>query len=85
MTSEEIESLIKQNVELDEVRVKTDGSHVEVIAVGEVFAGLSRVKQQQTIYKPLMDKIKDGTLHAVTIKAFTPEKWEREKKLIFPS
>jgi acid stress-induced BolA-like protein IbaG/YrbA len=40
---------------------------------------MTRVKKQQLIYKPLSDKIADGTMHAITIKTFTTEQWKREK------
>lgn len=33
---------------------------------------------------PLMDTIKDGTMHAVSIRAFTPDEWQKERKFILP-
>ncbi len=84
MQTTEIEALLKQQLDLTEVHVKADGSHYNVIAVGACFADLSRVKKQQLVYKPLMATIADGTMHAVSIKAFTPAEWQRERKLIFP-
>ena len=82
MEAKQVEDMLKQALELDFVKVKAEGSHFEVIAVGNCFEGVSRVKQQQMVYAPLMDKISDGTLHAVSIKAFTPENWERDRKLM---
>jgi Predicted transcriptional regulator, BolA superfamily len=82
----EIESILQAALPLDEVHANgDDGSHFQVIAVGEIFAGMSRVKQQQTIYGPLMELISSNTIHALSIKAFTPEEWKREKKFIMPS
>jgi acid stress-induced BolA-like protein IbaG/YrbA len=49
--------------------------------VGDCFDGISRVKQQQMIYAPLMAAIADGSIHAVSIKTFTPTQWRREKLL----
>ncbi|VFS60657.1 Predicted transcriptional regulator, BolA superfamily [Kluyvera cryocrescens] len=37
---------------LQEVLVSGDGSHFQVIVVGEMFDGMSRVKKQQTVYAP---------------------------------
>lgn len=85
MDPKEIETLLQSELDLDEVHVTGEGSHFQVIAVSAAFANLSRVKQQQLIYRPLNDKISDGTIHAVSIKAFTPEKWQREKLLNLPS
>ena len=85
MDPKEIEVRLKDAIDLTEVHVTGENSHYQVIAVGEVFADLSRVKQQQLIYAPLQDKIADGSIHALTIKAYTPEKWRREKLLNMPN
>jgi acid stress-induced BolA-like protein IbaG/YrbA len=82
MEAKQVEDMLKQALELDFVKVKAEGSHFEVIAVGNCFEGVSRVRQQQMVYAPLMDKISDGTLHAVSIKAYTPENWQRDRKLM---
>lgn len=49
--------------------------------MGELFAGMSRVKQQQAVYAPLMEYIADNRIHALTIKAYTPDEWQRDRKL----
>ena len=40
------------------------------------------VKKQQLIYAPLMEYIQRNDIHALSIKAYTPEEWERDKKLM---
>lgn len=82
MEAKQVEDVLTQALALDFVKVKANGSHYEVIGVGSCFEGVSRVKQQQMVYAPLMEKISDGTLHAVSIKAYTPEQWERDRKLM---
>ncbi|MFC3033018.1 BolA family protein [Pseudoalteromonas fenneropenaei] len=84
METTQVEALLREQLTLDEVIVKANGNHYEVIAVGECFDGLSRVKKQQLIYGPLMQTIKEGTIHALSIKAFTPTEWRRERKFILP-
>ncbi|NKF49448.1 BolA family transcriptional regulator [Shewanella sp. WXL01] len=79
MDCKEIEQLVLAAIDAEEVLVTQDGSHYKVIAVGEMFDGMSRVKQQQTIYAPLSEHIASGALHALTIKTFTPTQWKREK------
>lgn len=81
MEIEEIKALITAQLSLDELHVKGENGHYQVIAVSEIFDGMSRVKQQQSIYAPLNDVIASGAVHAVSIKAFTPEKWKREQLL----
>lgn len=85
MENAQIEQLLQQNLDLAEVHVKSEGTHFTIMAIGDCFDGLSRVKQQQKVYKPLEDIIADGTMHAVSIKAYTPEQWAREKKFNLPS
>lgn len=80
----QIEALINDAVELAELHVAFDGSQCKVIAVADFFEELSRVKKQQTIYKPLQSAINDGSIHAVTIKTFTTEQWSRDKMFNLP-
>ncbi|WP_372870307.1 BolA family protein [Shewanella sp.] len=84
MDCKQIEEILTQALGLDEVHVTTDGSHYQVIAVGECFDGMSRIKQQQAIYAPLMEQITSGALHALSIKTFTPTQWKREKVFNMP-
>ncbi len=58
-----------------------ENGHFQVIAVSPLFAGMSRVKKQQTIYAPLAEHIASNAIHALSIKAFTPEEWQRDRKL----
>lgn len=85
MQAQDIQDLLTQELELDEVHVSANGSHFQVIAVASVFEGMSRVKQQQYIYAPLAQHIADNTVHAVSIKAFTPQRWQKEKMFNMPS
>lgn len=85
MDKQAIEALINNALNLDELHITVDGSHVSIIAVGSVFEGVSRVKKQQLVYKPLKANIESGEIHAVTIKSFTPDEWQKDKKLILPS
>jgi len=78
----EIKHILENALELDEIIVKGEGSHYEVIAVGAIFEGMNRVKKQQTIYGPLMGQIAANDIHALSIKTFTPEEWARDKKLM---
>ncbi len=81
MTNTEIEHILGNALQLDEVHVSGDGSHFYVIAVSALFQSLSPVKAQQLIYGPLMDYIANNTIHALSIKTFTPVQWQRERKL----
>ncbi|GAA5194408.1 BolA family protein [Ferrimonas gelatinilytica] len=85
MEPKELEHRLQEALQLAEVHVKAEGTHYTVVAIGDAFEGLTKVKRQQAVYAPLTDKITDGTLHALTIKAFTPAEWQREKIFNMPS
>lgn len=81
MENNKIQTVLMNALPLQEAHVTGDGSHFQVIAVGELFASLSRVKKQQAIYAPLMEYLADNRIHALTIKTYTPEEWARDRKL----
>lgn len=81
MTNNEIEEIVVNALGLQEAHVTGDGSHFQIIAVGELFDGMSSVKKQQAVYAPLMGHIADNRIHALSIKAFTPTEWRRERVL----
>ncbi|HEA52867.1 hypothetical protein LCGC14_1655990 [marine sediment metagenome] len=75
MDATEVTELVKEALPDCEVQVQIDGSHYMVVAVGEVFEGLSTIKRQQLINKALFKQIVDGSIHALHPKAFTPAEW----------
>lgn len=79
MTNTDIEELLSSKLELSQVKVKSEGTHYQIIAIDDKFESMSRVKRQQTVYQPLSELIADGTIHAVSIKTFSTKQWEREK------
>ncbi|MFA7557801.1 MAG: BolA family protein [Hydrogenophaga sp.] len=77
----EVQNLIEQGLSGVTAQVTGDGSHFEATVVGEVFTGLSAVKRQQAVYSALGDRITSGAIHALSIKAYTPDEWEKARKL----
>jgi len=80
MTNEEIETLISTGIPGCEVKVDGDGRHFRAIVVSEAFSGLNLVKQHQLVYQALGDSMKEA-IHALSIDAYTPEQWEKQRKL----
>ncbi|MGK2959746.1 MAG: BolA family iron metabolism protein IbaG [Candidatus Malihini olakiniferum] len=81
MKNNEIKKVLMKALALQEVHVTGNGSHFQVVAVGDIFADIHRVKQQQTVYAPLAEYIADNRIHALSIKTYTPEEWQRDRKL----
>ena len=55
-----------------------DGEHFEAIVVSPSFEGISLVKQHQLVMKSLKVSF-ETTVHALALKTFTPEAWEKVK------
>lgn len=81
MKNNEIKDVLMQSLTLDEVHVTGDGTHFQIIVVGELFAAMSRLKQQQMVYAPLMKYITNNHIHALSIKAYTPQTWKQARTL----
>ena len=81
MELQEIERILRDALNVEEVYAQGENAHFGVIVVSDEIAALSRVKQQQTIYAPLMAYFTTGEIHALTIKTYTTEKWKRDRAL----
>jgi acid stress-induced BolA-like protein IbaG/YrbA len=71
MSSVEIRALLENEFPESEITI-VEGYHNEIEVVSSAFEGMSAVKRQQMVYKPLTELITGGTLHAVKISALTP-------------
>ena len=80
MEPEEVQQLIEAGLPGADVRVTGDGSHFEAVVIADVFEGKTPVAQQKMVYATLGDHISSGAVHALTIKAYTPEKWAQASK-----
>lgn len=56
-----------------EVAVAGEGNRFEIHVVSAAFEGLNRVRRQQAVYAVIGDLIASGAIHAVTIRASTPD------------
>lgn len=70
-----VKSLLLERLPDCEVEVTGDGYHLDVLVVGDCFAGLSPVKKQQLVYAALNEEIASGVIHAVNMKTFTRAEW----------
>ena len=51
------------------------GNHWDLAIASDVFAGMSKVKQHQAIYKPLRELIDSNQVHALKITTFSLAEW----------
>lgn len=67
--NEEIAQAVRDGVTDAQVEVTVDGNRALIVVVSAEFDGLSRVQKQQKVYACIEQYIRDGRLHAVTIRA----------------
>ena len=72
MQAEEVKRLLEAGLEGWDITVEGDGSHFDILVIGEVFAGLRPVKKQQMVYAALTEQIASGDIHAVNIRTLVP-------------
>lgn len=73
---EQVQTIIKERLTNAEVKVVGDGQHFEAIIISPDFAGKTRVKQHQMVYGVLQSELASETIHALSLKTFTPESWQ---------
>jgi acid stress-induced BolA-like protein IbaG/YrbA len=76
MQPNEIQVLIEAGLPDAMAYVEGDGAHFTAIVVSEQFNGKSRIQKQQLVYDTVRQQLLDGTLHALSVKTFTPDEWE---------
>ena len=53
------------------------GDHFQVIIVSSLFDGKGLVDQHQMVYAALRDALGSERIHALALKTYTPDQWER--------
>lgn len=81
METPEVKALLDAALPDCEITVDSDGSHYDVTVVGNEFDGVSTLNRQRAINKILMEHITGGAIHAVNIKVFSPDEWDRAQKM----
>ena len=73
MTLEEIQAKLKSGIENSEVTMEGDGCNCSALSVSPKFNGMSLLERQKAVLAIVSEDIKSGELHALSIKARTPE------------
>ncbi len=81
MQDEQVQAQLLAAFPSAEVMVSGEGCSFGVTVVSEQFDGMSMVQEQKLVYAALSEQIANGDIHAVTIKAYTPEEWKKLNEL----
>ncbi len=77
MQAVDVKLLLEKNMPDSQVFVDGEGCDFRLTVVSKAFQGVLPVKRQQMVYHHLNSHIASGEIHAVTMKTFTPNEWER--------
>jgi acid stress-induced BolA-like protein IbaG/YrbA len=81
MQAHDIKKLIEDGLTSSTAQVEgEDGQHFDAIVISPAFQGKNRIQKQQLVYATLGNHIANGTIHAISIKTFTPEEWREHNK-----
>lgn len=76
MQTQEIEQLIASGLTDAEVTVEGDGTHFTALVISPAFTGKSRIQRQQLVNETVRAQLLDGSLHALSMKTYTPKEWQ---------
>lgn len=79
INNDEVKQCLLDTGEVEQVTVEGDGYHYHLVVVSDVFEGKSLVARQQWVYAKLKDYITSGRLHALSMKTWTKNEWEKQR------
>jgi acid stress-induced BolA-like protein IbaG/YrbA len=56
------------------------GDHYSLVVIAAQFESLSLLKRHRLVMSVFEKEIESQEIHALTLKAFTPNEWEKEKE-----
>ena len=77
MDAQKVENLIQAGMPDARITVSGGEGKFEATVVSNAFEGLMSVKRHQLVYATVRKQIVDGSLHALTIRPFTPDEHEK--------
>lgn len=81
MHAHDIKKLIETGLPSTTANVEgDDGRHFSVIVISPAFEGKNRIQKQQLVHSTLGNYIADGTIHALSIRTFTPAEWQKHNQ-----
>lgn len=77
MNADDVKSILNQQLTGCDIKVEVDGSHVNIIVIGDIFEGKRAVQRQQIVYAVLQEHIASGLIHAVNMKTYSNQEWQQ--------
>ena len=75
MEPDAVKALIEAGIPGARATVTADGNKYTAVVVADAFEGKTPVAEQKMVYALVNEHIQSGAIHALTIKAYTPQEW----------
>lgn len=79
LSAAEVEALVRQGLPDAQVVIEGAGCDLSLVVVSGQFTDLPPVKEQQLVLATLKEPLASGKLHAVSVKAYTPDEWQAKQ------
>lgn len=79
METQRIREMIERGIRTSFVEVEGDGTHFQAVVVSEQFRGRPLIERHKLVYAALGDAM-ESEIHAISIKTYTDDQWEKLKK-----
>ena len=79
METSAVKTLIEQGMPGARVEVTGDGRHFEAIVISDAFEGKSLLERHRMVMATVHEQIASDELHALSIKAYSPEQWQAQQ------
>ena len=79
METSAVKTLIEQGMPGARVEVTGDGRHFEAIVISDADEGKSLRERHRMVMATVHEQIASDELHALSIKAYTPEQWQAQQ------
>ncbi len=80
MDTETVKQRIEDGIPGAEAMIEGEGCDLRATVIAEAFADKRLVERHKMVYATVDDLIRSGELHALAIKAHTPEQWRKKQE-----
>lgn len=81
MQIDEVKSLLLQEVPGAEIYLQGEDCNFSVDIVSALFDGVTTLNRQKKVLGAVKTQIQNGDIHALSVKAYTPEEWAKQVEL----
>ena len=78
MTPDDVKALIEQGIPGSQAIISGEGCNLEATVISDQFEGKTMLAEQKMVFATVNHLITSGELHALGIKAYTPDEWAEQ-------